>query len=885
MRWLRSISNRLRYLFSKDAAERETDQELRFHLEREIAQSVANGMSTEVARRSALLEFGGVEQFKEDCREARGVNRIESLIVDFRYGLRSLRRSPGFTTVCVLTLALGIGANTAIFSMVNALLLHPYNFRDLDSLVRVWEDRGIDEGYDARYIAPADAEDLRSSNDVFEGLTTYGMQSFGLGAEGDVQPILGCRVSANFFDVLAVPPAAGRVFTTAEERPGTDQVAILSYGSWQRRFGGDPQLLGKTITLNSRVYTIVGIMPKNFDYPVPVELWVPLALTPAEKSDRAQLSLSALARLKPGISVSQVGAVLANFSHRLQQEFPKTNAGRVTTVLQLRKELYIFTLPLFLLLQAAAGFVLLLACANLANLVFARMIGRQREIALRAALGAGRARLGQLFLSETLLYSSAAGTVAIAASFASVRALRTSIPVGWTKWVPGWDGIRVDSSVLAFTILAALSVGLFLGLATVLDTSRVELNKTLKETGTGTVTRTKRRVRSTLVVVQVMFALILLVCAGLTIQGFARLANVYQGFEPASVLRIEISLPEKTYTDKVKITNFYQQVLRGTAALSGVQHVSLITNPPASNVDSETTPFTIEGQAALKASEVPSADLQTASPEFFDTLKISSVRGRVFSDADNSDGPHVVVVSRGMASRYWPKGDALGHRIKFGPPNSAEPWLTVAGVVGDVRQNWWNPATRAVIYRPFAQAPERSMTLLLRTASNPTSYVSAVRDVLRRTDPAIPLRGVNTLEEEVADSIAIVRIMGILMGIFGLVALALSSIGVYGVLSESVAQRTHEIGIRLALGADRSDMMKLILGQALKLTGIGLFIAVPCAVAISRAMASFIFGVVSLDITILAGFTVLLLFVALAAGYLPARRAMRVDPMVSLRYE
>ena len=884
MRLLRSISNRLRNLLRKEALERETDQELRFHLEREITQRISHGMPPEEARRSARLEFGGVEQYKEECRDARGVNGIESLVADLRYGLRSLRRSPGFTIVCILTLALGIGANTAIFSMVNALLLHPYNFRNLDSLVRVWEDRGTQEGFDARFIAPGDAEDLRSTNGVFEGLATYNYQSFGLGVAGEVLPILGCKVSANFFDVLAVTPATGRLFITAEEQPGADQVAILSYGAWQRRFGGDPHVFGKTITLNSRAYTIIGVMPKDFDYPVPVELWVPLALAPAEKTDRAQLSLNALARLKPGISVSQAGAVLANFSHRLEQEFPKTNTGRTTTLLQLRRELYMFTLPLFLLLQAAAGFVLLLACANLANLVFARMIGRQREIALRAALGAGRGRLGQLFLSETLLYSSAAGAAAIAASFASVRALRTSIPAGWTKWVPGWDGIRVDGSVLAFTILAALGVGLFLGLATLLHTSRVELNKTLKETGTGTVTRTKRRVRNALVVVQVMFALILLVCAGLTIQGFVRLANVYQGFEPASVLRIEISLPETIYTDNLKITNFYQQVLRGAAAVSGVQQVSLVTNPPASNVDSETTSFTIEGRAAPKVSDVPSADLQIASPDYFDTLKISSVAGRAFSDADNIDAPRVVVISRGMASRFWPKGDALGHRIKLGARDSNGPWLTVVGVVGDIRQNWWNPVTRPVIYRPLAQAPQSSMTLLIRTASSPTSYISAVRDVVRQSDPAIALRGINTLEEEIADSIAIVRIMGILMGVFGLVALALSSIGVYGVLSESVAHRTHEIGIRLALGANPRDLMKLILGQALKLTGTGLLIAVPCAVAISRAMASMIFGVVSLDITILGGFTVLLLLVALCAGYLPARRAIRVDPMVSLRY-
>jgi putative ABC transport system permease protein len=826
-----------------------------------------------------------VEQVKEECREARGVSRIESLAADLRYGFRTLRRSPGFTIISVLTLALGIGANTAIFSMVNALLLHPYNFRNLDSLVRVWEDRGIDEGYDARYVAPADTEELSKHNEVFENLATYGMRSFSLGAGSEIQPVLGCRVTANFFDVLAVSPVAGRLFSPEEEQPGSDQVVIVSHGFWQRRFAGDPHLIGKTISLNARVYSIVGIMPKDFDYPVPAELWVPLGLTPDEKADRAQLSLQALGRLKDGVSLGESRAALAGFSRRLEQEYPKTNAGRTMTALALRKELYMFTLPLFLLLQAAAGFVLLLACANLANLVFARMIGRQREIALRTALGAGRGRLGQLFISETLLYSIAAGAMAIAASFASVRALRTSIPVGWTKWVPGWDGIRVDANVLAFAILVALGVGLVLGLATVLHTSQVDLNKTLKGTGAGSVTLAKRRIRSALVVAQVMFALVLLVCAGLTIQGFVRLASVYEGFEPASVLRIEISLPEKAYAENVKIVNFYQQLLRGAASLPGVQHASLITNSPASNVDSETTLFSIKGQPAMKPSEAPSADLQVATPDFFDTLKISLVSGRLLSRADGADAARVVVISRGMAERFWPGADPVGHRIKLGNADSTEPWLTIAGVVGDVRQNWWNPATRPVIYKPFAQSPRRSMALLMRTAANPTSYVSGVREVTAQIDPGIALQGVATLEEEVADSIAIVRIMGILMGIFGLVALALSSVGVYGVLAESVAQRTREIGIRLALGADAHDLMKLILGQAVKLTGIGLAIALPISFAISRAMASLVFGVVSMDFTILAGFTALLFVVALCAGYLPARRAMRVDPMTSLRHE
>jgi putative ABC transport system permease protein len=885
MRWLRSLSHRVHSLLHKNSVERELDQELRFHLEQETRELVAGGMSAEEARRAALLEFGGVEQFKEDCREARGVNGLASLLADLQYGVRTLRKSPGFTCLGVLTLALGIGANTAIFSMVNALLLHPYNFRSLDTLVRVWENRGIDEGFDARYMAPADAEELRARGSVFAGLTTYRFQSFSFGTERDPQAVLGCRVSSNFFDVLGVSTASGRLFSFSEEQPGADQVTVVSHGFWQRRFGGDPQLLNKTIQLNGRVYTIVGIMPEDFDYPVPAELWVPLALSQSEKSDRTQLSLSALARLKPGMSVRQAQTAMAGFSRRLEEDYPRTNVGRSTTLLQLRRELYMFTLPLFLLLQAAAGFVLLLACANLANLVFARMIGRQREIALRAALGAGRGRLGQLFLAETLLFSSSAGLVALAVSIGSVRALRDSIPRDWTKWVPGWNGIQVDGHVLAFTILVALGVGVFLGLATLVHTSRVDLNRTLKETGTGTVTPLKRRVRSALVVAQVAFALVLLVCAGLTIQGFLRLAHVYQGFEPASILRIEVSLPEGTYAATTKVEYFYQQLLRGTAALPGVQFTSLVSNPPASNVDNETTFFTIEGQPALRSSEAPSADLQIASPGFFEALKIPLVSGRIFSDGDSADGPRVAMISRGMAARYWTGADPVGHRIKLGPPDSPEPWLTIVGVAGDVRQNWWNPATRPMVYKPFLQSPQRSMTLLVRASSNPTGYASAVRAVARQLDPGIALRGINTLEEEIADSIAIVRIMGILMGVFGLVALALSSIGVYGVLSESVAQRTHEIGIRLALGATPADLRRMILGQALKLTGIGLGIALPISLAVSRAMASLIFGVVSVDLKILAGFSALLLVVALAAGHLPARRAIGVDPMVSLRYE
>ena len=885
MRWVETVSNRLRSLFRKNTVEQELGSELRFHIDRQVEDNLARGMTPQEACCSAVREFGGVEQVKEECRDTRRVNFLETLLQDLRYGARMLGRNPGFTTVAVLTLALGMGANTAIFSMVNALLLHPYDFSNLDSLVRVWETRGMDEGYDARWTAPADAADFLSGTDVFHSLTTYRDQNFNLATQGGVEPVLGCRVSRSFFDVLGRGPLLGRGFARGEEQPGFEHVVILGHGLWQKRFGGDPGLLGKTVKLNGRDYTVVGIMPPKFSYPVPSELWVPLALTPAERADRTQLTTMALGRLNPGVTVEKAKAVLASYSSRLEKEYPKTNVGRSAAVLQLRRETYLYTLPLFLLLQVTAALVLLLACANLANLMFTRMIGRQKEIAMRTALGAGPRRLAQLFVSETLLLSLLAGVAAVSVSFWSVQLLRTSISVEWTKWVPGWDGIQVNTAVVALTILLAVAVGFAFGLATVLHTGKVDPGKTLKESGPGSLTRSRARLRSTLVVAQVVCALVLLVCAGLTIQGFVRLAAVYEGFQPESVLKAEVALPENTYSDATKITAFYQQLLHSAREMPGVRRVALATNLPASNVDNEMTLFTIEGRPAAKTNETPSADMLTASPDYFAALRIPLVAGRLFRESDNAALERVAVVSRSMAERFWHGEDVLGKRVKLGAADSNGPWMKIIGIVGDIRQNWWNPAARPTIYTNFLQSPRRAMNVVLRVDAYPQSYVASLRDVVRQIDAGLALTGINTLKTEVVDSIGIIRILGILMGVFGLVALMLSSVGVYGVLSESVAQRTRELGIRLALGAHPRDLMKLVLRQALKLTGIGLAIAVPISFAVSRVMANLIFGIVAADLVVVAVFTFLLAAVALVAGYFPARRATRVDPLVALRYE
>jgi len=885
MRWLRVCALRVAGLFAKNRRDQEFAAELESHLQMHIDDNVCAGMSAQEARRQALLRLGGIEPTKEIYRERRGLPLLETVLQDLRYAVRTLRKNPGFTLIAVWTLALGIGANTAIFSMVNALLLHPYNFPDLDRLVRVWENRGIDEGADARFIAPRDAADLQSGAPVFDAVTTYGCGNFTLSSEGNVQPVLGCHVSANFFDVLGVSPALGRAFSASEEQPGTDQVAVVSHGFWQRRFAGDVGLLGKTVQMNGKKYTVVGIMPRGFDYPVPMELWVPLGLSPAEKADRTKLSLESLARLKTGVSVARARSAVDSVSQRLRQEYPATNANRRTEVLQLRRELYLYTLPLFLLLQAAAVFVLLLACANLANLLFARIFGRQKEIAVRTALGAGRWRLARLFVTETLLLSCIAGGVAVAVSFWSVKVLRTSIAPSWTMWVPGWDGIQVDRAVLAFTLLLIAVVGFLFGLGTVLHSGQALPYATLKEAGRGPMLGSKGRLRSALVVAQVMFALVLLVCAGLTTQAFSRLADVYQGFQAANVLRTEIRLPEKSYPENSQIASFYDRMLRGSASLPGASAAALVTNSPASNVDNETTFFTIIGRPTVKTSEAPSADLQISSPDYFTVLRIPLVAGRSYTVADNTNAAPVAVISRSMAARYWPNGDELGQKIKLGAADSTESWMTIVGVVEDMRQNWWNPTSRPTIYEPFFQSPQRSIVFLMRVSSNPEGYVSGVRDVVRGIDDQIALTGVGTLEKEITDSIAIIRIMGVLMALFGCVALALSSVGVYGVLAEGVARRIPEIGVRLALGAEPRDVMKLVLGQAVKLTGIGLAIGVPIAFAVNRAMSSLIFGIVSINLPLLAGFALLLLLVTLAAAYIPARRAMRVDPMVALRYE
>ena len=860
------------------------DQEIHEHIELVTQENIDRGMAPEEARYAASRKFGNVTRVKEDARDVWIIVWAEQLRQDIGFALRQLRKSPVFTSVAILTLALGIGANTVIFSMVNALLLHPYRFHDLDSLMLIWENRGIDEGFDSRWISAGDTSDLTKDTQLFQEVAQLDCRQFNLSNEGRIDVVQGCRVSTNFFHLLGVRPAQGRTFSQDEDRVGSNQVAVVSDAFWQSRFAGDSGFLGKTIRLSGQSYTVVGIMPRGFSYPTPRELWVPLALNPTERADRSQVSLAALGRLRDNVTLQRAQGELAGLSRRLADSFPATNSGRVFGVLQLRKELYLYALPLFLLLQAGAVFLLLLTCANLANLVLARTMSRQRDLAVRSCLGASTLRLSRLLTSELLLLALLGGAVAIVASFWGVRALRDSISPEWTKWVPGWNGIGVDGSVLAFAILLSAAIALLFGFATSVYMLRVDLNRVLKETGR-VATASRWHLRNALVCAQVTLALVLLVGAGLTMQGFHRLVAVYQGFQPDHVLKFEVGLPDNSYPDNSRAASFFQRALLSVSNLPGVSEAALASNLPASNVETEKTLFTIEGRSAPSASETPEASLQVISGAYFSVLKTPIIAGRFLSDSDDDRAARVFMINQSMASHFWPAGDALGKRIKLGPPDSPDRWTTIVGIVGDTRQNWWQSATLPVIYQPYLQASRRTLEFVMRVGGTPAGFASSVSSLFSQLDPEIAVTDMNTLQGEVDDSIAIVHMVGTLMAIFGIVALLLSLVGLYGILSENVGQRTKEFGVRLALGAQPGEVLRLVLRRALTLIGIGIALGLPLAFLVGKTMAALVFGVVSVSLSLLTELAASLVLVAISAAYLPARRASLTDLMTALRYE
>ena len=875
---LSSLLRRRRALIHRDEMEQELDEELRFHLERDIEQNIKSGMTPEDARYAALKAFGGVDQSKEECRSARGVGLIENTVRDITYSLRVLLKNYAFTIVVVLTLALGIGANTAIFSFANGILLRPLPYPQSDRLV-VLDETALKQGVASMSVSYPNFLDWREQNTVFEDIGTYyGTGRFSLIGAGEPVDIRGSRISHGLFEILRVPPQLGRTFTANEDRPNEDAVVILGYDLWQRNFGGDPNILGKKITISNRSRTVIGVMPQGFKFPEVSDLWVPLALTP-KLFTRNDHGLNSIARLKDGVTLAQAQSEMHNIAARIEQQNPVTNEGLGVNVMSLHENLSGDYREALLVLLGVVGCVLLVACVNVANLMLARGTARQKEFALRSALGASRWRIVRQLLLESLLLATVGGVLGFVLSIWALRLLLSAIPFQ----LPFWMNFNVDLRVLGFTIGITLLTGLIFGSAPALQTSRVDLNDTLKEGGRGS-TGVRSRARSLLVVTEIALSLMLLVGAGLMIQSFVRLRHVNIGLDPKNVLTASVSLPQTKYREPESRTQFFKQLVERVRNLPGVESASGTGTLPLAGCCWGRS-LTVEGYPVLSVGQAPVIQHTVVTPGYFRTMGIPLLAGRDFTDADTKDAPDVTIVDERLARQYWPNESPIGKRVRFGPPEDNEPWHTVIGVVSTVRHQRVQEDTRMSVYLPHQKITLSGLSLVARTSSNPKDFISAIRREVAQLDPDLPVSEIATMEEVVAESIWQPRLYATLFAVFAGGALALALIGIYGVMAFLVQTRTHEIGVRMALGATARDVFKLIVGRGMKLTAVGIVIGIGGAIALTRLIHGLLFNTSATDPLTFVLISLLLSLAAFLACYIPARRAAKTDPLVALRYE
>ena len=806
---------------------------------------------------------------------------------EIRFALRQLRKSPAFTFIAILTLALGIGANTAIFSVVNAVILRPLPYKAPDQLVWIWETSPKND-IEFEPLSYPNFTDFREQAQSFAAVGAFTNASPILaGADGEPERVTGAAVVGDFFTVLGIEPVLGRKFAAHENEDGKNRVTILSHAFWQRRFGADPNLVGQQIQLNGNQYTVVGVMPPSFQDPVaaakrPVELWMPLAISEGMRNARRGDFLQVIARLKPGVGIDQARAELKGIAARLEQQYPDTNTNWSTIVDPLHHTLTGNVRPALMILLGAVAFLLLIACANVANLLLARASARQREIAVRSALGASRARIIRQLLTENMLLSLAGGVAGLLFAWWGTRALLALSPGN----IPRLSSVGIDPQVLVFTLLISLVTGLLFGLAPALIVSKLNLNETLKEGGRSSAEGAGgRRLRNGLAIAEIALSLILLVGAGLLIRSFLRLQDVNPGFNPSNLLAAELSLPTAKYAENPQVVNFYDQLLARIAEQPGVRSTALTTSLPLAG-GGDFLAFAIEGRPVARADRVPDAEARVVSTDYFRAMEIPLRRGRVLTEQDTPDAPDAAVINEALARKYFAEEDPIGKRITFDDPQTADvEWFNIVGVVGDVRQSTLQAEPYPQIYSSYRQTPRRALTIVLRTAGEPTSMANTLRQQVWSLDRQQPLHNVRTVEQVLAQSIARPRFNTLLITILAGVALLLAAVGIYGVISYSVTQRTHEIGVRMALGASAGNVLRLVIGQGMLLAGIGLAVGVVGAFAVTRIMGTLLYGVSANDPLTYIALVGLLGLIALIASYIPARRAMRVDPVVALRNE
>ncbi len=859
------------------------DQEIRDHIERETRDNIERGMSPEEARYAALRKFGNVARVKEQAWEVWSIVWLEQLIEDVRFGLRMLRKSPGFTAVATLTLALGIGANTYIFSMVDALLFRSMEFPDPGRLVALWE-RLPSGGVDRNELAPANFLDFKNHNHVFDYIAAHSWWDANLGGVEHPEHLHGFLVTPDYFAALEAQPMLGRAFLPEESTPGKDHVAVLSYGLWRDHFASDSLIVGKPMLLNGIDYTIVGVMNANFNFPSGTQVWAAMSFTPELEANRGSHYLHGVAHLASGIRHEQAQAEMSAMAARLAQQYPQTNTGRDVNVMPLMEsEAGQARAPLLAML-AAVGLVLLIACANISNLLLARAGSRQRETSIRAALGATRLRLIRQWLVESILLGLLGGGLGILLAFLCLKVQIIRIPPEFARMIPGWGKIAINTPVLLFTSVVSLGTGLIFGLLPALQASRPDVNATLKDAapsaGAG---RRSSLLRNVLIVSEVGLSLALLATAGLMMQSFARLERVSPGFNPNRVLTMSLALPDAKYTSDQQAASFYEQLLERVQNLPGVQSAAAANIIPLDGMNTSST-IRMEGMPEPKPGEEPDASFRSVSSSYFRTMQIPILRGREFSTQDSAKSQPVVAVNEAFAARFWPGEDPIGKRMRFSGPAEERPWQTVVAVVGNVRNQLDVPGP-AEMYFPLRQQTKRTMALMVRTATDPRSLAESVRAQVIALDRDLPVFDVMTMDDWRSVSVIAQKIGGTLMAAFAGFALVLAAIGLFGVIAYTVSERTHEIGIRMSLGAGRREIFRLVVGQGMLLALIGLLVGLPLALGMGRAVSGLLYDVAPNDFATFAGVAAILGGVALAACYIPARRAMRVDPIIALRYE
>lgn len=819
---------------------------------------------------------------KTQVGDLRHVRNLNVILKSLRYSARMLFKSPGFTAVAVLALGLGIGANTAIFSLADVLLYRPLELPDLERVVTViGTQKGNRKSFDR--VSPADFLDFQRQTHTIENLGAGVEANLNLTGEGEPERVASARASVSFFKALGARPAQGRIFLDGEDTPGNDRVVILGHTLWAGRFASDPHILARTIQLEGHAYRVVGVMPKDFRYPPGVDLWVPLAMDATERGQRSVMSLDVVGRLRDGVSVAQADSELAALAERISELDPEGHKHRSVRVELLREYVSGNLVEEFIvMLMGSVAFVLLIACSNVANLQFARVSLRSKEMAIRSALGASRFRLLRQFLVESAMLGILGAVFGLLLAYWGLFIMRSSLPVEVQRYLPGWDRLGINGRVLWFTLIAAVIAGVVSGLVPAWFGSRSDLNEVLKDSNRGTSSGVKRhRIRAILVVSQIVLALVLMVGAGLIAKGSSLVTDPAPGLDPTHALSMRISLPESKYRGQPEIAAFQERLLRLMEGIPGVES-ALTTNLPYSGI-STSADFTIEGRDTRLNGNPPVAINSCISAGYFHALHLPLREGRAFTAGDGKDAPLVVIVSRSLVNEYFPGENPIGKHIKIGLPSMDSPWMTIVGVVGDLRRDPFDKIYRPAMYRPYQQHAMRSFDVLLRTAGDPKMLSASARAQVAAIDADQPIYEFKTLAELFDDQLAGFRFLSVLMAIFGLVALFLSSIGVYAVMAYSVSERTHEIGVRMALGARPPDVVWMIVRRGLVLTATGLAIGLPITLGIARQLASIIFGVKEYDPAMFATGMAVLAAAAFLASYIPARRATGVDPLVTLR--